>query len=155
VCQRRLDDTAKFMKRTFAFLTLGLMTLGGILLTGCQTHDTGAYIPVNTMVNDQENHQLIVLLDSQVQYSVTCSGIQQRTTPDGRLEVTANIRNRENRRIQVQVNCVFKDEQGFPTEGDDAPFQNLFLDENAQQSVHFVSMNNRAKRYTIRIRQAR
>lgn len=143
------------MKRTFALLTLGLLTVGGILLTGCQTHDTGAYIPVNTMVNDQENHQLIVLLDPRVQYSVTCSGIQQRFTQDGRLEVTANIRNREGRRIQVQIDCVFKDEQGFPTEGEDAPFQNLFLDENAQEPAHFVSMNNRAKRYTIRIREAR
>jgi Protein of unknown function (DUF1425) len=144
------------MKRTFALLTFGLLAVGGVLLTGCQTeHDTGAYIPVNTTVNDAENHQLIVLLDPAVQYSVTCSGIQQRYTPEGRLEVTAFIRNREGRRLQVQVNCVFKDEQGFPTEGDDAPFQNLFLDENAQQSFHSVSMNNKAKRYTIRIRQAR
>jgi len=111
-------------------------------------------VAVNTTVNDVENHELIVLLDPAVQYSVTCSGIQQRYTPDGRLEVTANIRNREGRRLQVQINCVFKDDQGFPTEGDDAPFQNLILSENAQEPAHFISLNNRARRYTIRIRQA-
>jgi hypothetical protein len=143
------------MKKTLTLMTLGLLAVGGALLTGCQTpHDTGAFVAVNTTVNDVENHELIVLLDPAVQYSVTCAGIQQRYTPDGRLEVTANIRNREGRRLQVQINCVFKDDQGFPTEGDDAPFQNLILSENAQEPAHFISMNNRARRYTIRIRQA-
>ena len=77
-----------------------------------------------------------------------------RLLPDGRLELTANLRNREERRIDVQVNCVFKDEQGFPI-GDDTPFQTLILTENAQEAVRFVSMNNRAKKYTVRVREAR
>ncbi|HWF18261.1 MAG TPA: hypothetical protein VG754_03295, partial [Verrucomicrobiae bacterium] len=94
------------MKRTFSLIALGLLAIGGALFTGCETsHDTGAYVPVNTTINDVENHQLVVLLDPAVQYSVTCSGIQQRYTPDGRLDVVANIRNREGRRIQVQINC--------------------------------------------------
>ncbi|MDB6023460.1 MAG: hypothetical protein JWQ04_3317 [Pedosphaera sp.] len=143
------------MKRTLTLLTLTLLAAGGVLLTGCQTeHDTGAYVPVNTTVNDVENHELLVLLDSRVQYSVTCSGIQQRNLPDGRLEITANIRNREGRRLQVQISCLFKDDQGFPTEGEEAPFQNLILSENAQEPAHFVSLNNKARRYTIRIREA-
>jgi uncharacterized protein YcfL len=142
------------MKRTL--FALSLLAAASLFVTGCSTppHDTGAYVPVNTMVNDLENHEMIVLLDSRVQYSVTCPNIQQRTTPDGRLEVTANIRNREGRRLQVQVNCVFKDDQGFPTEGEEAPFRNLILSENAQEPVHFISLNNKARRYTIRIREA-
>jgi len=142
------------MKRTFSLLTLSLLAVGGMLLTGCQSHDTGAYVPVNTTINDVENHEMVVLMDPRVQYSVTCSGIQEHYTSDGRLDIVANIRNRENRRLQVQVNCVFKNEQGFPTEGEDAPFQNLILTENAQEPVHFVSMNNQARRFTIRIREA-
>lgn len=142
------------MKRTFTLL--GLFAATALIFTGCETTpaDTGAYLPVNTTVNDLENHEVIVLLDPRVQTSVTCSGIQQRTTPDGRMEITANIRNRENRRIQVQANCVFKDAQGFPTEGEEATFQNLILTENAQEPVHFVSLNDKAKKYTIRIREA-
>ena len=139
------------------YLNLTAFTLfaaAAVFGAGCASHDTGAYVPVNTTVNDLENHDLIVLLDSRVQYSVTCSGIQQRNLPDGRLEVTANIRNRENRRLQVQVSCLFKDDQGFPSEGEEAPFQNLILSENAQEPVHYVSMNNKAHRYTIRIREA-
>src|SRR4051794_20322012 len=106
------------MKKTITIFSL--FAIAALGLTGCETtpRDTGAYVPVNATVNDLENHERIVLLDPRVQTSVTCSGIQQRTADDGLLEVTANLRNRENRRIQVQVNCVFKDDQGFPTEGE-------------------------------------
>ncbi len=121
------------------------------LQTGCET---GAYPPKNTQEFDLENREPFVLLDKATQNSVTCTGIQQRTLEDGRLEVTANVRNRIKKRIQVQINCVFKDEQGFST-GDETPWINLILDENAQESVKFVSMNNKAKKFTIRVRQAR
>ena len=70
------------------------------------------------------------------------------------MEVIANVRNRLNRRIEVQLNCVFKDEKGFPT-NDEAPFKTLFLDENAQEGVRFISMNNQARTYIIRVREAR
>lgn len=138
------------MKKTL--LALALLAPALALLTGC-AHDRGAYLPVNTSVNDVENVAGFVLLDSGAQYSVTCPGIQETRLPEGRLQVVANLRNRENRRIQVQANCVFKDAQGFEVES--TPFINVFLDENAQESVRFVAMNDKAVRYTIRIREAR
>ena len=67
--------------------------------------------------------------------------------------VAANVRNRESRRIQVQVNCEFKDAQGYTI--DSTPWQTLMLTENAQETVRFASMNSQATAYTIRIRQAR
>ena len=77
-----------------------------------------------------------------------------RLLPDGRLEVTVQLRNRENRRLEVQANCVFKDVNGIST-GDETPFQTLILTENATEQVKFTSMNDKAKRFTIRVRQAR
>jgi uncharacterized protein (DUF2141 family) len=74
--------------------------------------------------------------------------------PDGRLQVACQIMNRENRRIQVQVQCVFKDAQGFST-GDETPWDNLILTENATETVKFTSLNNLAASYTVRVRQAR
>ena len=65
-----------------------------------------------------------------------------------------HVKNRENRRIQVQISCVFKDEQGAAT-GDETPFQNLILGENTTEAVRFTAMNTQAKKYTIRVRQAR
>ena len=131
-------------------LSLALLTLGLGLGAGC---GGGAYLPKNTTKYDLENREKLVLLDARVQRSVTCSGIQERVLEDGRLEIAANIRNREGRRIQVQIGCVFKDANGFPT-GDESPFQTLILTENAQEAVKFTAMNNRAKNYTIRVREA-
>jgi hypothetical protein len=138
-------------KTSFALLASGL-----IWFSGCasSSYDHGPYLPVNTLVNDVENTAGVVMLDPAVQYSVTCPSIQETRLPDGRLQVIANLRNRENRRLQVQVNCDFKDAQGFST-GDSAPFVNTFLDENAQDNVRFVSMNPKAVRYTVHVRQAR
>ena len=64
------------------------------------------------------------------------------------------FRNRENRRIEVQTDCVFKDAAGVII-GDQSPFQTLILTENATEQVKFTSANNLAKKYTIRVRQAR
>jgi hypothetical protein len=133
-------------------LALALIASGLALISGCAS-DHGAYLPENTIVNNLEDSSLFVLFDAGAQKSVTCDGLQPQRLPDGRLQVAANLRNRENRRIQVQLNCEFKDAQGFAL--DSTPFQNFFLDENAQQGVTFISMNDKAIRYTIRVRQAR
>jgi uncharacterized protein YcfL len=116
-------------------------------------HPGGAYRPVNTDKYAIENTDRIALLDKHVEISVTCSGLQERFLDDGRLEIFANLRNREERRIEVQVRCVFKDSQGFSS-GDETPYNTVILTENGQETVHFVSMNNLAKRYTIQIREA-
>jgi hypothetical protein len=85
---------------------------------------------------------------------VTCTGLQEITLPDGRLEVVANVKNRENRRLEVQVNCVFKDASGFSS-GDETPWQTLILSEYATEAVRFTAMNGQARLYTVRVRQAR
>jgi hypothetical protein len=117
-------------------------------------HPGGAYEPRNVSKYNLEDSAKFVLLDRGAQRSVTCSSILERVLDDGRLEVIANVRNRLNRRIEVQINCVFKDELGFPV-NDEAPFTRLILTENAQEGVRFVSLNDQAKTYTIRIRQSR
>ncbi len=124
------------------------------VLTTCKHPETGALLPKSTTQFSQETTEKFVLMDKGAQYSVTCTGLQDTRLPDGRLRVVANVRNRENRRIQVQINCVFKDEQGFST-GDETPWQTLILTENSQESVAFESMNDKARKYTVRVRQAR
>jgi uncharacterized protein YcfL len=136
------------MKKTF-FSLAALAVLA--MFTGC-SH--GPYAAKDTTKYNLESTEKFVLMDKRVQYSVTSTGIQQRLNDDGRLEVVANIKNRENRRIQVQVSCIFKDAQGFST-GDETPWQTLILGENTTEAVNFKSMNTQARTYTIRVRQAR
>lgn len=136
-------------------LPIALLTPLLLLSPGCasSSHDHGAYLPQDATVNNVEDSARFVLLDAGAQYSITCSGIQETRLQDGRLQILANLRNRENRRLQIQVDCVFKDGQGFTLE--QTPFQNFFLDENATEGIKFVSANEKPQRYTIRVRQAR
>src|SRR5882724_579881 len=125
-----------------------ILLVAAFALTGCKTEvvDRGAYTPLNVMVNEKENYVAAVLLSQRVQNSVAVPGIQETRLPDGRLQVAVQLRNRESRRIQVQANCEFKDAQGFAI--DSTPFQNVFFDENSQESAKFISMNDKAVRYT-------
>lgn len=136
--------------RIMSLVVLLVVGLGG--LTGCRTE--GGFKPINTAKYDYENHEPFVLMDRSVQRSVTVAGIQETVMEDGRLEVIANVRNRVNRRIQVQISCVFKNTNGFST-GDETPWNTLILTEAEQQSVSFTSANPKAQKYTIRVRQAR
>lgn len=135
-----------------------LLALGTALaLAGCSSdsaYDKGPYQPQQSQTPAHENTERVVLLDPGVQYSITCTGVQEGATADGRLEIIAQLRNRENRRIEVQANCVFKDANGYTT-GDETPFQTVILTENATEQVKFTAMNALAKKYAIRVRQAR
>ncbi|MDG2214532.1 MAG: DUF1425 domain-containing protein [Verrucomicrobiota bacterium] len=97
------------------------------------------------------NNSKFVALGSLGSQTVQCTALQEIPLSDGRLQVRANILNRVNKRVDLQVNCVFKDDQGFST-GDETPFQTLILDETAQTTVTFTSLNNKAKSYTVRVR---
>ena len=110
------------MKKTL----ISVLAAGGaiLLVGGCSTHDKGPYLPEGVKTPAYEGREPVVLLDPGVQYSVTCVSLQEKTLPDGRLEVIAHLRNRENRRIEVQANCVFKDQNGFSTD-DESPFWQL------------------------------
>lgn len=123
------------------------------MLAGCQT-EPGPFLPQDTTKYTVESTDKFVLMDKKAQYSVTCTGLQEGTTTDGRFEVAANIKNRENRRIQVQVSCVFKNDQGI-SNGDETPWQTLILGENATETIRFVAMNDQARKYTVRVREAR
>src|SRR5207247_8595160 len=108
-------------------LVLLLAGLGLVGTTGCMEvsekaesgtryvitgHPGGAYQPRNVNKYDLENSAKFVLLDKGGEGSVTCPNIAKRVTHDGRMEASANVRNRLHRRIEVQVNCVVNDERG-------------------------------------------
>jgi uncharacterized protein YcfL len=137
------------------YCALTLVAAACIALAGCSsTYDKGPYVPQTSKTPPHEAKEPVVLLDPGVQHSVTSTAVQQQQLEDGRLQVTVQLRNRENRRIEVQANCVFKDLNGFST-GDETPFQTVILTENATEDVRFTSANAQAKRFTVRVRQAR
>ena len=132
------------MHLTTAPLLAAVLAAG--LLTGCTT-PTGPFPPRDTTKYTLENSERFVLLDQPAQVSVTCTGLQEITLPDGRLEVVANVKNRENRRLEVQVNCVFKDASGFST-GDETPWQTLILSEHATEAVRIHAVKRTGRQST-------
>ena len=117
-----------------------------ILLSGC-----GAPTARQSAISNDSKFVALGSLGSRI---VQCTALQENTLPDGRLEVRANILNLVNKRVDLQINCIFKDAQGFST-GDETPFQTLILDETAQETITFTSLNTKAKDYTVRVRLAR
>ena len=99
------------------------------------------------------NNSKFVALGTLGARTVKCTTMQETQLADGRLQVRANILNLINKRVDLQVSCAFKDEQGFAI--DTTPFQTLILDETAQETVEFKSLNAQAKDYTVRVRLAR
>jgi uncharacterized protein YcfL len=117
-----------------------------LLLSGC-----GAPTARQSAISNNSKFVALGSLGSRI---VQCTALQENTLPDGRLEVRANILNLVNKRVDLQVNCIFKDAQGFSTD-DETPFQTLILDETAQETITFTSLNTKAKDYTVRVRLAR
>ena len=117
-----------------------------ILLSGC-----GAPTARQSAIS---NNSKFVALGSLGSSIVRCIALQENILPDGRLQVRANILNLVNKRVDLQINCIFKDKQGFSTD-DETPFQTLILDETAQETITFTSLNTKAKDYTVRVRLAR
>jgi uncharacterized protein YcfL len=145
--------TTKLMKTSIPPV---LVAVAALYFAGCaSSHDKGPYLPQNSMTPPYESTEPVVLMDPGMQYSVTTVGqTVARLMDDGRMEVVVQLRNRENRRIEVQGQCVFKDEGGITT-GDETPWLTLILTENSTEQMKFTSSNNKAKRFTIRVRQAR
>jgi hypothetical protein len=96
----------------------------------------------------------LAYLDPQMRATVADVGDRSVVRPDGRLHVEMDLKNLGGLRLQLQLQCVFKDEQGVPT-GDETPWETLFLTENATETVPFDSLNPLARTYTIRLRDTR
>jgi len=127
------------------------LALAATFLAGCATNP-GPDEQLDTTKYTIESTGKFVQLDQFAKVSVRCTGLQERILPDGRLEVVANVKNLEKRRIEVQIDCVFKDEQGIASENETS-FRKLVLIEGSTQAVQFTSINNLARKYTIGVRE--
>ncbi len=101
-----------------------------------------------------ENTDRFVALDPATDAAVNCTGLQERTLADGRLEVIANVKNRESGPARVQIQCLFLDDQGVPV-GAGGQWQVLALAGDSTEVVRFTARDAVAKRYAIQVRKVR
>ena len=126
-------------------------TLAGLaFLAGCAS-EPGAQAPQDSTKYTLESTENFELLGTATANSIACTGLQPRVLPDGRLEVVVNVKNRLPQGLKVQLNCVFKDEQGFTT-GDETPLETVQLAGHATEAVTFTARDVKAKKFTVRAR---
>jgi len=101
-----------------------------------------------------DNPARFIVLGKPTPPAVSCTGLQERMLPDGRLEVVVNLRNGEARPLDLLVTCVFKDDHGTEL-GGPAPGEKLALPEGATRVLKFAAASDQARDYTIRVSPAR
>ncbi|MEY3774615.1 MAG: hypothetical protein RLZZ129_1395 [Verrucomicrobiota bacterium] len=132
-------------------LSLALIALGW--LAGCATPPAVPAAEVSE-TGGTVSAEKFTYLDRQVQNRIECTALHERLLPDGRIEVVAMLRNRTAEPVKVQLNCVFKDAQGFST-GDETPFQAATIVPGTTEAVRFIAANATARNFTVRMRLAR
>src|SRR5579859_3984825 len=109
---------------------------------GCEA---SSQAPRDSAKYTMENTDRFAALDAPTEAAVSCTGLQERTLGDGRLEVIANLRNRGSTPARVTVQCVFLDAVGAPVEPEGA-WQQLALAGDATEVVRFTAPDARSKR---------
>jgi hypothetical protein len=110
--------------------------------------------PQDTTKFTVENTERFAVMDAAAQADISCTGLQERTLGDGRLEVVANVRNRGENPARLQVECEFQDGNGMPVAAA-SPGQALTIGALSTEVVRFAAPGTDAVRYTIRVRTAR
>ena len=134
--------------KIFRHLLVGIA--GVLFLAGCQSR-TADFPSHETTKYSIESTAKFARLDLATQTAIICTGLQEHANDEGRLEVVANVKNREKSSIQIRVRCVFKDLNGFAI-GDETAWQLLSLEEQATEAVRFVAINKLAQKYTVVVR---
>lgn len=124
-----------------------------LFAAGCAT-EAEPTVAVETTKYTLENTETFSLQDKAVLAAISCTGVQHYTLGDGRIEVIANLKNRSPKKLTIQTSCAFRDAQGTPL-ADETPWTTLTIAENTTETVRFPAGSPLAKKYTVRVREAR
>lgn len=140
------------MRRPQLHLLPAVLVLALALLPGCTTQPAAPQA-ADTTKYTLENTDKFTLLDKATLSSIACTGLHHRPLADGRIEVVANLKNRESRPVRIEASCVYRDAAGVPN--GESPWQSITIPAATTETVRFTAPNVFAKSYTIRVRQGR
>src|SRR3990167_6583412 len=95
-----------------------IIALSGLLFSGCVTDD-GPHVPMQREPST-ELENTAVILDREIADRVAVDLQDADRTRGGKLVARANIRNRTNQDLRIQVQTVFRDAKGFSINDDTA-----------------------------------
>ncbi len=131
--------------------------VGIFILSGCAA---GPYhnIPYDVK-QDKERNLKVVVLDKDLDNQFSSKRIvilTQKTelTEDKRMKVYCEIRNMKDQMLRLQIQTVFRDDQGFQI-GDDTNWELILVPGYSTYAYKTAAFSPKAKDYTIRIRKAK
>ena len=128
-----------------------------LVLNGCAA---GPYKAVKYDTSkDIERQSNVVIIDKSLsnQFAkkrVTIVGEKSEWTSDNRLKVYCEIRNMKKDVLRLQVQTVFKDQDNFSIESD-TNWELILIPEFSTYVYTTTALNDKAKKYTIRIKLAK
>ena len=134
-------------------LALSASICGLAALAGC-AGTAAPQVPQDTTKFTVGNTERFEALDAATQADISCTGLQERTLGDGRLEIVASIMNRGEKPVRLQIQCLFLDERGLPI-GDAGQWQMLAIGADSTEVERFTAPGAGGGRYAIRVRSAR
>lgn len=132
------------------------LVVGIFILNGCAA---GPYHTVPYDVQqDKERNLKVVVLDKELDNQFASKRIVVLTkktewTEDQRLKVYCEIRNMKDEMLRLQIQTIFRDEQGSQI-GDDTNWELVLVPGYTTYAYKTTAFNPKAKDYTIRIRKA-
>ncbi|MBI4028395.1 MAG: YcfL family protein [Verrucomicrobia bacterium] len=128
-----------------------LVCLMVLLCFGCAGE--GPYVPAQRQPSP-ELENTAVILDESLADRIAVDSQNAEHTAQGKLKGMANVRNRTNQDLSIQVQTVFRDDNGFSI-GDDTAWETVILTANETRTISATSTSKKAERYTIRVRETR
>ena len=124
------------------------LCMATVVVFGCE----GAYRAKKVPLADVENRETFVLFTKYLQKRLTVEGQNARWNEASLLEVQARLRNRTEAPLEVEIQTVFKNKDGFST-NDTTAWQRLMFEPNETKIYRVTSLNSKARRFTIRVRE--
>ncbi len=119
-------------------------------VTAC-SRSRGPDVPIADAKAVARTQSPVVLFDKTLKGKIAADQVEQYRLADGRMSISANLRNRTKKALTVQTRTVFKDAGGFAID-DETSWQNLFLSPQQYSTVRAASMTGAAEMATVEVR---
>jgi hypothetical protein len=138
------------MKKLLSLLCVASFALLGV---GCVE---GPTVPEGNPKSPDAVHAPVTLLDPDLEDVIAVDVIHVGKNANGLLAVQANVRNRTDRDVVIQIQTVFFDDLGnalYSEPGNETPWTTVSVTTNGTIPYRAQALSNAAKRFTLHIRR--
>jgi hypothetical protein len=142
---RLVTNTVRFLICAVAFAVIAFL---------CSCAE-GPTVPASNPKSPEAAGAPVVLLDEDMEDNIAVDQVRFGRTSNNLLAVQANIRNRTDHDISIQVQTLYRDQFGnalYFNPGDETPWMNMVVTANSTTPYRSQSLSAAAQNFTVRIR---